>query len=48
MHSMTSEDTKEQKAACDRKKSPAYAGKKTMTINASLALPKGRVQYKHS
>ena len=34
MHSMTSEDTKEQKAACGRKKSPAYAGKKTMTINA--------------
>ncbi|MEE0619861.1 MAG: hypothetical protein UC300_02680, partial [Prevotella sp.] len=31
MHSMTSEDAKEQKAACGRKKSPAYAGKKTIS-----------------
>ena len=38
MHSMTSEDTKEQKAACGRKKSPAYAGKKTMTVEAPLWL----------
>ena len=31
MLSMTSEDAKEQKAAYGRKKSPAYAGKKTIS-----------------
>lgn len=32
MHSMTSEDAKEQKAACGRKKSPAHAGKKNSCL----------------
>lgn len=37
MHSMTSEDAKEQKAAYSRKKSPAYAGKKTITMERPLS-----------
>ena len=42
MLSMTSEDAKEQKAAYGRKKSPAYAGKKTITMERpSPALHKG-------
>mgnify|MGYP004460697437 CR=1 FL=1 len=37
MLSMTSEDAKEQKAAYGRKKSPAYAGKKTITMERPLS-----------
>ena len=37
MLSMTSEDAKEQKAAYGRKKSPAYAGKKTTTMERPLS-----------
>ena len=37
MHSMTSEDAKEQKAAYGRKKSPAYAGKKTITMERPIS-----------
>ena len=37
MLSMTSEDAKEQKAAYGRKKSPAYAGKKTITMEKPLS-----------
>ena len=36
MLSMTSEDAKEQKAAYGRKKSPAYAGKKTISERRPL------------
>ena len=39
MLSMTSEDTKEQKAAYGRKKSPAYAGKKTITMESPSPAP---------
>ena len=35
--SMTSEDAKEQKAANGRKKSPAYAGKKTITMERPIS-----------
>lgn len=37
MLNMTSEDAKEQKAAYGRKKSPAYAGKKTITMERPLS-----------
>ena len=37
MLSMTSEDAKEQKAAYGRKKSPAYAGKKTITMERPIS-----------
>lgn len=37
MLSMTSEDAKEQKAANGRKKSPAYAGKKTITMERPIS-----------
>ena len=39
MLSMTSEDAKEQKAANGRKKSPAYAGKKTITMESPSPAP---------
>ena len=39
MLSMTSEDAKEQKAAYGRKKSPAYAGKKTITMESPSLAP---------
>ena len=37
MLSMTSENAKEQKAAYGRKKSPAYAGKKTITMERPIS-----------
>ena len=39
MLNMTSEDAKEQKAAYGRKKSPAYAGKKTITMESPSLAP---------
>ena len=49
MLSMTSEDAKEQKAAYGRKKSPAYAGKKTITMERPLpGSPQGESELRHN
>ena len=49
MLSMTSEDAKEQKAAYGRKKSPAYAGKKTTTMERPFSgSPQGESELRHN
>ena len=49
MLSMTSEDAKEQKAAYGRKKSPAYAGKKTITMERPISgSPQGESELRHN
>ena len=49
MPSMTSEDAKEQKAAYGRKKSPAYAGKKTTTMERPFSgSPQGESELRHN
>ena len=49
MLSMTSEDAKEQKAAYGRKKSPAYAGQKTITMERPFSgSPQGESELRHN